>query len=123
MCKAKDATDVVGFFFNTADSTFKACHATCAKCNGALITNCTTCPDQPASWVEPTSAATNFATYIKGPRALINNTCYSDCPTGFVANTAKNSCVAGTPTTAAAGGSASGIFAIFALIASIFLIF
>jgi hypothetical protein len=123
-CAKKDATDVVGNFFNTADSTFKACHATCLKCTGALATNCAACPEQPASWVEPTSAATNFATYIKGPRALINNTCFSDCPTGFIANSAKNSCVAGTaPGTGGTTGSAYGIFAIFAMIASIFLIF
>lgn len=87
-CKAKDATDAAGFFYNTATSAFTACHASCAKCTGNLVNNCSACPDAPAGWVEPTSAASNFATYIKGARALINATCYADCPTGFIANTA-----------------------------------
>lgn len=122
VCKAKGATDAEGFFYNSADSTFKACHTSCVTCSGGAATQCTKCPEAPASWVEPTSAATNFATYIKGTRALINGTCYGECPSGFVANSAKNSCVAGAAAGGAAGSSA-GVFAIISLIASIFLIF
>lgn len=122
-CKAKTATDAEGFFYDSTASAFKGCHASCVTCTGGLATQCTKCPEAPASWVEPTSAATNYATYIKGTRALINNTCFSDCPTGFAANTAKNSCVASAAAAGGAAGSASGIFAIISLIASLFLIF
>lgn len=118
-CKAKDATDVNGFYFDTASSTFKACNATCLKCTGATAANCSACPEAPATWKEPVATDANFATYIKGTRALINNTCYSDCPANFVANTAKTNCVA----KAAAAASNGFILSIVALVASLLIIF
>lgn len=122
VCKAKGATDAEGFYYDSATSTFKGCHATCMTCSGALATQCSKCFDAPPSWVEPTSLAASYPTYIKGTRALINSTCFAECPTGFIANSAHTSCVAGTAP-GGAPGSASGIFAILSLIASIFLIF
>lgn len=119
LCRNSVATDAVGFYWDSTSTSFKACNAGCLTCNGNSATSCTGCSGFASTWVEPTSSATNYATYLKPTKALINNTCYSECPTGFVANSARNSCVAGS----AAGSKAAGIIAVFALIASLFIIF
>jgi hypothetical protein len=121
ICAAKTASAAPsGFFFDATTSTFKGCVGNCLTCSGATASTCLTCKDKDsATYTEPTSEAATYATSFAGlTRVQINGTCLDACPTGFIANSARNSCVAGS-----ASGSATGVFAVFALIASLFLIF
>jgi len=111
-CKASNAADATGYYWNSATMSFSSCDPSCLTCQDSTSSGCTQCPGAPSNWVQPTSDQANYATYIQGTRALINNTCYSDCPSGFIANSDHSNCVTVT--------SSSAILAIFVLFALIF---
>jgi hypothetical protein len=126
VCAGKSAASApAGFFYDSTNSVFKGCDAKCSTCTGSTISTCTGCKAKDAAtYTEPTSMATTYPASFAGlTRALINNTCFDACPTGFTANTARDSCVAGAAAAGGDAGSASGVFAVFVLIASLFIIF
>lgn len=122
ICAVASSTTVPSGYFLTSSNTFVACAAKCAACTAASV--CTTCADLDSTFVAPTSSEATYAQLLAASkRALVNGVCSDLCPTGTVANSNKTACVNGTSTAGNGSGSASGVFAIFALVASLFIIF
>lgn len=129
MCVKKDKATVVDkAFWDATKSEFASCFKDCSKCTAATETSCTACLAAAATWKEPaTSADAGWETYLKGQWVVVGGKCVDKCPEGYTRKADKTGCEGGPAGSGSGSGSAvasaSGVYAIFALVASLLIIF